>query len=72
MSGVADLSSSSQLFSSRDPDSLGDFVYVPAYEVHIEENASTDEPLVVLLSRNCPGPVVHYVGDGDAGAPDTS
>ena len=29
VSGVADLSSSSQLFSSRDPDSLGDFVYVP-------------------------------------------
>ena len=50
----------------------GDFVYVPAYEVHIEENASGDAPLVVLLSRNCSGPVVHYVGDGDAGAPDTS
>ena len=39
----------------------GDFIYVPAYEVHVEENASDSEPLVVLLSRNCPGAVVHYV-----------
>src|SRR5438552_10695837 len=46
----------------------GDFVYVPAYEVHVEENASDDASLVVLLSRNCSGPVVHYVGDGDVGA----
>lgn len=42
----------------------GDFVYVPAYEVHVEENASDAEPLVVLLSRNCAGSVVHYV-DGE-------
>jgi uncharacterized RmlC-like cupin family protein len=39
----------------------GDFVYVPAYEVHVEENASDSEPLTVLLSRNCAGPVVHYI-----------
>ena len=39
----------------------GDFIYVPAYEVHVEENASDSEPLVVLLSRNCAGSVVHYV-----------
>lgn len=39
----------------------GDFVYVPAYEVHVEENASASDPLVVLLSRNCSGSVVHYV-----------
>ena len=39
----------------------GDFIYVPAYEVHVEENASGSEPLVVLLSRNCAGAVVHYV-----------
>ena len=39
----------------------GDFIYVPAYEVHVEENASDIEPLVVLLSRNCAGSVVHYV-----------
>lgn len=39
----------------------GDFIYVPAYEVHVEENASDTDELVVLLSRNCPGSVVHYV-----------
>jgi uncharacterized RmlC-like cupin family protein len=39
----------------------GDFIYVPAYEVHVEENASDSEQLVVLLSRNCAGSVVHYV-----------
>jgi uncharacterized RmlC-like cupin family protein len=39
----------------------GDFIYVPAYEVHVEENASDHEPLIVLLSRNCAGSVVHYV-----------
>ena len=39
----------------------GDFVYVPAYQVHVEENASETEDLVVLLSRNCSGSVVHYV-----------
>jgi uncharacterized RmlC-like cupin family protein len=39
----------------------GDFVYVPAFEVHVEENASDVDPLVVLLSRNCAGSVVHYV-----------
>jgi uncharacterized RmlC-like cupin family protein len=40
---------------------VGDFVYVPAYEVHVEENASDTEDLVVLLSRNCDGSVIHYV-----------
>jgi uncharacterized RmlC-like cupin family protein len=44
----------------------GDFVYVPAFEVHVEENASEQEPLVVLLSRNCDGPVVHYVETPEA------
>ena len=39
----------------------GDFVYVPAFEVHVEENSSDSEALVVLLSRNCSGSVVHYV-----------
>ena len=46
--------------------SAGDFVYIPAGEIHVEENASRDEPLVVVLSRNCPDAVVHYVDDGDA------
>lgn len=39
----------------------GDFIYVPAFEVHVEENASSSEDLVVLLSRNCAGSVVHIV-----------
>jgi uncharacterized RmlC-like cupin family protein len=39
----------------------GDFVFVPAREVHVEANASDTDELVVLLSRNCDGPVVHYV-----------
>jgi uncharacterized RmlC-like cupin family protein len=39
----------------------GDFVYIPAGEIHVEENASSTEPLVVVLTRNCPGSVVHYL-----------
>ena len=39
----------------------GDFVYIAAGEVHVEENASATEPLVVVISRNCPGSVVHYL-----------
>lgn len=39
----------------------GDFVYIAAGEIHVEENASTTEPLVVVISRNCPGSVVHYL-----------
>jgi uncharacterized RmlC-like cupin family protein len=41
----------------------GDFVYIPAGEVHVEENASDSEPLVVVITRNCPGSVVHYLDD---------
>jgi uncharacterized RmlC-like cupin family protein len=40
-----------------------DFVYIPAGEVHVEENASPTEPLVVVLTRNCPGSVVHYLDE---------
>jgi uncharacterized RmlC-like cupin family protein len=43
----------------------GDFVYIPAGEIHVEENASATEPLVVVLSRNCPDSVVFYADDGD-------
>lgn len=42
----------------------GDFVYIAAGEAHVEENASETEPLVVVISRNCPGSVVHYL-DGE-------
>jgi uncharacterized RmlC-like cupin family protein len=39
----------------------GDVVYIPAHEVHVEENASTTADLVVLVTRNCAESVVHYV-----------
>ena len=42
----------------------GDFVYIAAGEVHVEENASATEPLIVVISRNCPGSVVHYLDEG--------
>jgi uncharacterized RmlC-like cupin family protein len=41
----------------------GDFIYIPAGEIHVEENASDTQPLVVVLTRNCPGSVVHYLDD---------
>jgi uncharacterized RmlC-like cupin family protein len=41
----------------------GDFIYIPAGEIHVEENSSPREPLVVVLTRNCPGSVVHYVDE---------
>lgn len=41
----------------------GDFVYIPSGEVHVEENASDGEPLVVVLSRNCPDSHVVYVDE---------
>ena len=47
----------------------GDFVYIPAGEIHVEENASTDRPLVVVLTRNCPDAHVVYLDDGPPGAP---
>jgi len=48
----------------------GDFVYIPAGEVHVEENASDVEPLVVVLTRNCPDSHVVYVDGGPDGAED--
>jgi uncharacterized RmlC-like cupin family protein len=49
---------------------VGDFVYIPAGEIHVEENASQDEPLVVVLTRNCPDSHVVYMDDGPDGATD--
>jgi uncharacterized RmlC-like cupin family protein len=48
----------------------GDFVYIPAGEVHVEENASASEPLVVVLTRNCPDSHVVYLDGGPDGADD--
>jgi uncharacterized RmlC-like cupin family protein len=41
----------------------GDFVYIAAGEIHVEENASSTEPLVVVVTRNCPASVVHYMDE---------
>jgi uncharacterized RmlC-like cupin family protein len=48
----------------------GDFVYIPAGEVHVEENASAAEPLVVVLTRNCPDSRVVYMDGGPDGSTD--
>ncbi|HET7168620.1 MAG TPA: cupin domain-containing protein [Candidatus Limnocylindrales bacterium] len=48
----------------------GDFVYIPAGEIHVEENASASEPLVVVLSRDCPDSHVVYLDGGPDGADD--
>ncbi len=50
----------------------GDFVYIPAGEIHVEENASPVDQLVVVLTRNCrDSHVVYLDGGGDGGAPPT-
>ena len=41
----------------------GDFVYIPAGEVHVEENADGQRPLVVVLTRNCPDSHVAYMDE---------
>ena len=48
--------------------SAGDFIYIPAGEIHVEENASANEPLVVVLTRNCPDSHVVYLDGGADGA----
>jgi len=48
----------------------GDVIYIPAGEIHVEANASATEPLVVLLTRNCPDSHVVYLDGGPDGADD--
>ena len=48
----------------------GDFVYIPAGEIHVEANASQTEPLVVVLTRNCPDSHVVYMDEGPDGSDD--
>jgi uncharacterized RmlC-like cupin family protein len=48
----------------------GDFIYIPAGEIHVEENASAAEPLVVVLTRNCPDSHVVYLDGGPDGRDD--
>lgn len=39
----------------------GDFVYIPAGEIHVEANADGERPLIVVLTRNCPDSHVVYL-----------
>jgi uncharacterized RmlC-like cupin family protein len=39
----------------------GDFVHIPAGEIHVERNPSPTDDLVVLVCRNCPDAVTVYV-----------
>jgi uncharacterized RmlC-like cupin family protein len=48
----------------------GDFIYIPAGELHVEANASATEPLVVVLTRNCADTHVVYLDGGPDGADD--
>lgn len=48
----------------------GDFIYIPASEIHVEANSSASEPLVVVLTRNCPDSHVVYLDGGPDGAAD--
>ncbi len=41
----------------------GDFVYVPAWVPHREENPSADEPAVVVLARSTPEEIVVNLAD---------
>ena len=45
-------------------------VDIPAGEIHVEANASETEPLVVVLTRNCPDSHVVYLDGGPDGADD--
>jgi uncharacterized RmlC-like cupin family protein len=41
----------------------GDFVHIPAGEVHVEQNASATDELVVIVCRNCPDAVTIYADE---------
>ena len=41
----------------------GDFVYIPANEIHVESNVSLTDQLEVLVTRNCPEPVTVIVDE---------
>ena len=41
----------------------GDFVHIPAGEIHVEANVSTTEDLSVVVCRNCSDAVTIYVDD---------
>ena len=43
--------------------SAGDFVHIPAGEIHVEQSASLTDELVVVVSRNCDDEVTIYVDE---------
>ena len=70
VSGVARFTFGPTGLESTFDATAGDFVYIPAGEIHVEENASPSVPLVVVLTRNCPDSHVVYMdGGGDGGSP---
>ncbi len=42
---------------------VGDFLFVPPNEVHVEENLSATEPVELIVSRGCTGNVTVNVPD---------
>ena len=70
LSGPASTRSGRPAWSTRSTATAGDFVYIPAGEIHVEANASATEPLVVVLTRNCPDSHVVYLDGGPDGADD--
>jgi uncharacterized RmlC-like cupin family protein len=48
--------------------SPGDFVFVPPFEVHVEENLDTEHEAELLLARNSQEAIVVNVPDPRAGA----
>lgn len=70
VSGVARFTFGPTGLESTFDAAAGDFVYIPAGEIHVEANASPSVPLVVVLTRNCPDSHVVYMdGGGDGGSP---
>jgi uncharacterized RmlC-like cupin family protein len=43
--------------------SAGDFLFVPPYEIHLEENLSDTEPCELIVSRGCAGILTVNVDD---------
>lgn len=43
--------------------SAGDFLFVPPFEVHMEENLSDTEPCTLIVSRGCSGIMTVNVPD---------
>jgi uncharacterized RmlC-like cupin family protein len=67
VSGVADYTWGTTGTEHAMQAAAGDFIYIPAGEIHVEANASATEPLVVVLTRNCPDSHVVYLDGGADG-----